>query len=186
MLNVVADLNEIARRLPTEKQAKAAMSRAMRRAITAGRVAAAREAAKNYAIRQGRITERARIKNPTANNPEAELKFSGTALNITDYRVAPSKPDPARRPVLRVQVGKGSGMKPYRGAFLIPVRSGSIKGFKREGNGRLPIRPVYGPSVPQLVGSDNVSDAVIERVNEVLITRLDHEVDRELSKGAKK
>lgn len=185
MLDVRFDLNSIRKRLPTEKLAKTVMSRAISRAITAGRTQAGREAAKNYAIRQGRVSERARITKPSANAPVAELKFSGPSLNIADYRVSPSKPDPARRPVLRVMVSKTGGMRPMRGPFLLNLRSGSIKAFKREGRARYPIRPVFGPSIPQLVGSEQVSEAVIDRMVEVMDKRLDHEINRELLKGAK-
>lgn len=186
MLSVFADLDNVRKRLPTEKLAKTVLSRAINRAITAGRTQAGREVAKSYAMRQGRVSERARVtKKPSATDPAAVLQFAGPALNITDYRVSPGKPDPARRPVLRVMISKSGGMRPMRGPFLINLRSGSIKAFKREGRARYPIRPVFGPSIPQLVGSERVSEAVIDRMVEVMDKRLDHEINRELLKGAK-
>lgn len=185
MLDVRFDLNSIRKRLPTEKLAKTVMSRAISRAITAGRTQAGREAAKNYAIRQGRVSERARITKPSANAPAAELKFSGPSLNIADYRVSPAKPDPRKRPVLRVMIAKDAGFRSVRGPFLAAAKSGKVLGLKRTGKSRYPIRPVFGPSVPQVVGSEKVSEAVIERMTEILEKRLEHEINRELLKGAK-
>lgn len=185
MLNVFVDLDNIRKRLPTEKLAKTVLSRAIHRAITAGRTQAGREVAKRYAMRQGRVSERARVtKKPSATDPAAVLQFAGPSLNITDYRVSPGKPDPARRPVLRVMISKG-GMRPMRGPFLLNLRPGSVKAFKREGRARYPIRPVFGPSIPQLVGSEQVSEAVIDRMVEVMDKRLDHEVNRKLLEGAR-
>lgn len=183
-VTISANLDEIAKRLPTEKLAKRVMSRAINRGLTAGRVQAAREVVKDYNVRQRQVNEKARIRKTSANRLEASLSFSGPALNIADFKVSPPRPQPAKRPVLRVSTSKQRGPKPYKGAFLIPVRAGKYRAFRRKGKERLPIQNVWGPSIPSLVGAERVRNAVQDRIQEVIITRLDHEVNRELSKGA--
>lgn len=180
---ISTDLKDVASRLPSEKLARRVMARAINRGLTAGRVQAAREAVKNYAIKQKQVNEKARVRRTKPSELEAELTFSGPALNIADFDVKPKKPQPAKRPILRATIGKSSGQRPYKGAFLIPVRSGTVKAFRREGKDRLPIKPVYGPSIPTLVGGEKVREAVQERVAEVVLTRLSHEINRELEKG---
>lgn len=184
-VTVTANLEDVAKRLPSEKMARTVMARSINRALTAGRVQAAREVVKDYAVRQKQVNEKARISKTNAGHLEASITFAGPALNIADFKVSPNKPQPEKRPVLRAMIGKQHGQKPYRGAFLIPVRTGTYKAFRRVGKDRLPIQPVYGPSIPSLIGADRVRAAVQDRIREVVITRLDHEINRELSKGAK-
>lgn len=177
------DFDELRRLLPSEKLARIVMWRALNRGVTAGRTAASREAAKKYVVRQRQVNEKARIVKPSQSTLEGAVEFKGGALNIADFRVTPSKPQPAKRPVLRVTVSRDHGQRPYKGAFLIPLRSGSTKAFRRDGKDRLPIKPVYGPSIPTLVGGERVRTVVQDRMTEVVLKRLDHEVNRELSKG---
>lgn len=177
--------DELKRLLPSEKLARIVMWRALNRGVTAGKTAASREAAKSYAVRQRQVSEKARISKPTQSSLKGAVEFKGGALNIADFRVNPSKPQPAKRPILRVTVSKDHGQKPYKGAFLIPVRLGTNKAFRRDGKDRLPISPVYGPSIPTLVGGERVRTTVQERMTEVVLNRLDHEVNRELAKGGR-
>lgn len=186
MITISADLDSIVKRLPTEKMARTVMARAINRALDAGRTTAARETVKLYAVRQAQVRDKSRIRKTSANSLDASLMFSGPALNIADFRVSPKTPQPAKRPTLRVTIGKDQGGRLYKGAFLIPVRSGTVKAFRRVGKDRLPIEPVWGPSIPNLIGSERVSAAVQERMQEVVITRLDHEIGRELDKGVRR
>ena len=201
-VTISANLDEIVKRLPTEKLAKRVMSRAINRGLTAGRVQAAREVAKDYTVRQRQVNEKTRIRKAAPSNLEATLTFSGPALNVADFKVSPSKPQPAKRrvlrvsvskqrgpkpakrPILRVTVSKSSGPRQFKGAFLIPVRAGKYRAFRRKGKERLPIQNVWGPSIPSLIGAERVRNAVQDRMQEVIFTRLDHEINRELSKGA--
>lgn len=183
-VTISANLDDIVKRLPTEKLAKRVMSRAINRGLTAGRVQAAREVAKDYTVRQRQVNEKTRIRKAAPSNLEATLTFSGPALNVADFKVSPSKPQPAKRPILRVTVSKSSGPRQFKGAFLIPVRAGKYRAFRRKGKERLPIQNVWGPSIPSLIGAERVRNAVQDRMQEVIFTRLDHEINRELSKGA--
>lgn len=181
-VRVTADLADVMQRLPTEKLAKTVMARAVNRAMVAGRTEAAREVVKNYAVRQRQVTEKTKIQKMTATDTEAVLTFAGPALNVADFKVAPPKPQPAKRPTLRVTIGKQHGQKPYKGAFLVNVRTGTAKAFRRSTKNRLPIVPVYGPSIPNLIGSDAIREAVQTRIVEVTEARLNHEINRELLK----
>lgn len=186
MITISANLDEVITRLPSEKAARTAMARAINRSLDAARTTAARETVKRYAVKQRQVREKSRITKTNASSLSAALTFSGPALNIADFRINPRQPQPARRPVLRVTIGKSQGAKPYKGAFVIPVRSGTVKAFRRVGKDRFPITPVYGPSIPSLIGSPEVSAAVRDRAQEVVITRLDHEIARELGRGLRR
>lgn len=183
LLTITSNLSEVAGRLPNESMARAVMSRAMNRGLTAGRTQAVREAAKDYAVKQGQVRDKSRMQKATPTRLEASLEFSGPALNLADFRVQPNKPQPARRPVLRAMVARRSGFRSFKGVFLVQVRPGRSLAFKRDGKKRLPISQVYGPSIPTLVGAERVRKAVAARAHEVIQGRLDHEINRELAKG---
>ena len=58
------------------------------------------------------------------------------------------------------------------------MKSGHIGVFHRaNGNSSLPIQQNYGPSVPQMLESKSVSAFIKEKAQEVLETRLEHEID---------
>ena len=54
----------------------------------------------------------------------------------------------------------------------------------RQGATRLPIKMLFGPSVPGLLNNEQVVDAVMEKLEETAESRLDHEILRILE-GAK-
>lgn len=181
------DLDKIRERLPNEKLARTASMRAINRAIQAGKTQATREISKEYAVRQRQVNERVKVSKASLKNLEAEVSWRGYALNLADFKVTPNKPQPAKRPVLRATVKKATGWRPMPGVFLINTRSG-VKAFRRTSQAkadgsRYPITGVWGPSIPQLLGAPNVREAVEERAQEVLHVRLDHEINRLLSKG---
>lgn len=184
MLEITANLDELMKRLPNEKLVKIVMWRALNRGVTAGKTAASREVAKNYTVKVARAKHSSGIQKASASKPEASLVFRGNPLNITHFKVRPSRPEPAKRPPLRVTIKKSEGPIEIEGAFLAPLRGG-IKGARRKGKPRLPIEGVFGPSVPTLVSAEGTRETVIERMREVVTSRLEHEITRELGKVIK-
>lgn len=183
------DLAKIRKRLPSDKLARRVAVRSINRAMDAGRTAAVKEAAKDYVVRQRQIRDRMHYRRASESRLEASLTWRGSALNVADFKVTPGKPQPAKRPVIRVTIGRRSGAKPYHGAFLINTRAG-IKAFRRTSSARkagerYPITGVWGPSIPQILSAKSVRDAVESRATEVLSARIDHEINREINKLVK-
>lgn len=180
------DLAAIARRLPTDKQARLVASRAVNRAVVAGKTEAAKRLSADFAVRRSQVNEKVTTSKATSNKISAAVTWRGGALNLADFSVTPSKPQPAKRPVLRATVARAAGPQEYKGAFLIQTRAG-VKAYRRtSGNdGRYPVTQVWGPSIAQLLGGQNIRDAVEIRARAVLNDRIEHEINRELLKGAK-
>ena len=61
--------------------------------------------------------------------------------------------------------------------------SGHIGVMRRIGKERLPIKQLYGPSVPQMAGEPGVKEVVVAGAEERFGKRLDHETKRLLNKG---
>ena len=172
-------LKDIQDRLPTEDDARTVSMRAINRAMDAGRVTASREVAKIYTVRAGKVNEKIKVSKASKTNLEASVTWTGRPMNLADFKVSPKEPRPAQRPVLKAGVLKSSGLKPVPGVFVANVKSGR-RAFKRTGKPRLPIESVYGPSIPQMLGNQEVVDAV--QASEVLDARLEHEITRILDK----
>ncbi|HLU48562.1 MAG TPA: phage tail protein [Planctomycetota bacterium] len=181
MIEIEANLDELKRRLPSEKTAKIVMWRALNRGATAGKTHAARELARNYAVRVSRAKHSSSVKKASQEDLEASVVFRGRPLNITAFKVSPSSPQPSRRPVLRAVIRKSEGPIKIPGAFLAPLRAG-VRGMRRKGKPRLPIEGVFGPAVPSMVSAEGLRESVLERMREVVLSRLDHEVNRELGR----
>ena len=172
------DFESVVRRLPSREKATIAASRAINRAMTAGRVQATREITKEYAVKARQVNAKLTTSRATRNNLEASLTWRGHALNLAEFRVNPRKPQPARRPLLRALVKRSSGYVPFKRAFM--VSSNGLAYRRVTGASRYPITQVWGPSIPNLLGAKTVQEAVESRAKEVLESRLDHEISRML------
>ena len=106
--------------------------------------------------------------------------FSGPELTMAHFRIRPSGRDTTgnNRQLVRVEVER-TGLKPLKNAF---VYNGTV--FQRKGATRLPIEPRYGPSVPQMVGNENIVEDIQSEMRDTFQRRIDHEATR-LIRGGK-
>lgn len=70
----------------------------------------------------------------------------------------------------------------FPGSFVQEMASGHVGIFRRTSKDRLPIRELFGPSVPDVLRQPDVLSAVEAKAQERLNARLDHEVQYLLSK----
>lgn len=157
-----------------------AMSRAINRAAEAARTAAAREVRRKYYIKYHEILKTINIKKADPSHLVANVISRDTRRELISFRVRPNEPRHKRPPrVLRVAVKKEGGLKPLPQAFVARgSSSGKLHVLMRVGKARYPIHIKYGPSVPEMMGTDDVAQAVEERALEVLDKRLEHEIER--------
>lgn len=184
MLDLETNLDDLIKRLPSEKTARVVMWRALNRGATAGSTHAAREVARAYTVKMRKARHSSGIKKANVNTPEATLTFKGRPLNIIHFKVAPGRPQPARRPQLRATIKKSEGAIDLDNAFLANL-SGGLRGARRKGPARLPIEGVFGPAVPSMVSTEGVRESILDRMREVVANRLEHEITRELGKVIK-
>jgi hypothetical protein len=73
-------------------------------------------------------------------------------INFGGKWPAQTRTGAARRqsPPASAKVYRNQPRRTYAGAFIAQGRSGNVQIFKRKGNRRLPIRALYGPSMPGL------------------------------------
>ena len=78
--------------------------------------------------------------------------------------------------------GVGS-RKLAKGAFIATMPRGRTAVFRRRGVGRLPIRELYGPSIPDVFDRSAI-EHVARRAGDDVVRTLDRQVKRELEKAA--
>lgn len=155
-----------------------AVVNAINRAAESARTEAVRKVRERYYVKAKDVRETIRIIKATYENQAAVIYAKGSPLTLSKFRITPSKPSTKRRkkPIIaRVVRGEGG---PIPGAFVARMQSGHIGVFKRAGKTRLPIQELYGPSVPQMLGHESVTEYVEEKAKEKLEERLEHEINR--------
>ena len=174
-------MRDILRRLPDEKDARKASSRAINRSLVAGRKAAGEEVAKDYKISGGKINKLGKLEKSNVGNLKASIKWSGPAIPLEEWGTNPKNPPKRRRkkPILGT-VFRGTKTT-YRGAFIGRNRGGQSRAYVRSTKNRFPIKRVYGPSAASLVGARLVQERFTRRANEMLEKRLEHEINYILS-----
>ncbi|MDT8901838.1 phage tail protein [Anaeroselena agilis] len=161
----------------------AVQARAINRSLGSARAEAVRAVRAEYTVSAEAVRKTIATKNATPSMPLGIIIATGTPIAMSKFDVSPTRPDPKAKRSVTVRVKKGSGRKTVKSAFLARMGSGHVGVFKRAGKKRLPIEQRFGPSVPQMLGSDNVTRQIEQKARETLDARLDHEIGRILERG---
>ena len=159
-----------------EDQIPKAASRAINRALENARSNFVKDVRESYHLKARDVRDTIKITRARHNDLVGEVKSTGSPLPLSSFKVRPSTVNGRRRIPLRVSVRKGQVSELDR-AFNARV-GGGVKVFERVGKSRLPIKKLYGPSVPQALGNDQIVNEVAKKARETLNDRLDHEINR--------
>lgn len=107
----------------------------------------------------------------------AYFSVKGRPIPLIRFKVNPTEPK-NQKVVVSV---KKSGGKTIDGAFIARVKSGHVGVFKRVGERSLPIKQLYGPSVPQMFGSESIVKYMETETQKVLNDNVILEVNRVLN-----
>jgi len=165
-----------------ENGAPKAINAALNRTIEGVRTDVTREVTRTYDIKARDVRAVMKIKKSDIASLRASLSGAGNPIPLINFRVSPNKPGAQKAgTALRVSV-KRSGGKVISGAFVAQMKSGHVGVFVRKDKKRLPVQELYGPAVPQMMGGDKVQQAVLAGAEDRFPKRLDHEIERLLSK----
>lgn len=180
----VAQKEQVARRLGIfGDKAPAVVARALNRAATETRTKFIAQTREEYFVKAGDVRSTIRITKATPDRTRVIIKSRGTKMELAAFKVRPGMPSPKRPPqVWRIAVKK-DGLKGLPGAFLVKGTStGKLHVVTRVTSSRYPIRTMYGPAIPQMIGQ-NLSNRDYARLVEseaekAFNKRLDHEINR--------
>lgn len=157
-------------------KAPVALSRALNRAASNAKTNASKKVREQYTIKAKDIKSTINITKANKSSLRAVVKSTGERTPLIKFKVSPPNPRPKNPPkVLRVEVKKG-GLKNLVGAFVANVNGNKV--FKRTSSARLPIQQLFGPAVPQMLGTSSIKDFIENEATKIFDQRLDHEIER--------
>ena len=112
-----------------------------------------------------------------------QLVYSGRRLTPLHFSMSPKKrPLNKRRYTVKATFFKGQ-KKTLKGkydtpVFLAPQKQGVVLPFQRMGDSRKPVYVIHTTSIPQMIENEQVATDVQGRIDELLTTRLQHNIER--------
>ncbi|MBU2701683.1 hypothetical protein Ga0466249_002802 [Sporomusaceae bacterium BoRhaA] len=153
-----------------------AQASAINRSLTTARTEIVRSVRKEYVIKAEDVRNTIKVTNASAASPIGSIKSMGGPIPLVKFDTSKENP-------VRVRVKKSGAKKPIKHAFLQAMGNGYRGIFIRSGKARYPLKQLYGPSVPQMVGNETVMKSVEEKAIQTLDKRMDHEINRILEAG---
>lgn len=162
------------------KQAPTAIFRALNRAATNINSNIKKEVRKEYNIKAGDVNETLTVKRANKSNLSASVMSMGGLTPLDKFKVSPKTINPNRKSPIKIGVKK-DGVKVVLDAFVADVNGTKV--FQRTGEARLPIRMLFGPSVPQMLSNEDIRKEIETQGQETFEKRLSHEIDRIMERG---
>lgn len=172
---------------------------ALTRGLMAGKTAAGKAVRQTYHISAGDFSSKGYMKyNSVSKSGDGiigSIQYSGSMIPLIKFKVSPNTPRQGVTPSAAVL--KASSLVRFgnqNNVFVQKMKSGHIGIFERKAgeyaknrSGKSKhsekLKELLSPAVPQMVGNEAVMQTVEDRVNEVINQRIDHEIDRLLSKN---
>lgn len=158
------------------------LARAINSAKDAGKAAAWEKISNDYTIKKKYFTRTFnKGGKATTKTLSAFIKSKGQVNALSYFKTKPQKvPKKRLKNPIFVQIKKTGGGT-IKSAFLARMKSGHLGVFHRvNGNKSIPIQQTYGPSIPSMLGTKNVSAFIEERANKVLQECVIHDVNNVL------
>lgn len=174
-------LEEVRQRLgEMERKAPNAISNSLNRTVTNIATNVSKEVRKEYNVKATDVKDTLRKRKANHSDLSAEVRSTGQVLPLDRFKVTPKTVNPKRKKQLKVAVKK-DGVKQILGAFVTNLNG--IKIFIREGDDRLPIDRLFGPSVPQMLGNEGTVENINIQARDTFEKRLEHEINRILERS---
>lgn len=170
------DVKKVQKRLGVLKhKAPDVISRALNRAATNLKSNVVKKTREEYNIKAKTIRSTIRIERATRTSLSAKVISEGNKEPITSYLVLPRNSTAKKsKALVRVAVKKGDA-KTLLSAFVVSKYGGV---YERENKERFPIKQIYGPSVPQILGNEETEAYVMKEAWNMYKRRVDHEINR--------
>lgn len=147
--------------------------------IKSSEVSAAGKAAKAGAKTVGEV------KIHGVNVKNLHLTYRGRRLTPLHFSMTPkARPAGKKRYTVKASIYKGQ-KKTLQGkaeygtpVFLAPQKQGIVLPFQRMGEDRMPIYAIHTTSVPQMIENKDVSADIKQKMDDLFVKRLQHNIER--------
>lgn len=162
MFKITIDLSGARKKLAAaESAAQRARVSALNRIATTARAEAARQLAGRRGLKVGTIREQIRIVRASRALERAEVIVRGQPIPLRDYAARATR----RGVTVMVTKGRRKHIK-FKGNAGFQIERWGNHVFVREGAKRLPIRKLWGPSLPSTFSQKVITNAVIAAARE--------------------
>lgn len=148
--NMAAEARRVQRTIQRygDKVAKQALPRAMNKTATTVRSRGVKKIATEMGTVQRTVRKVTRIDRASVARPYSAIIWTGRPLTLIEFNA---------RQTRRGVTAKAWGQrKLYRGGFIARMPTGKVQTVARKGRARLPLKTLYGPSVPRTAARDDV------------------------------
>ena len=197
MINVGIEKEDIDRLMKqfedlSEKNMKTAIRRASKRVADSMKSEISSKVTRRYLIKAADVKSAFTLKKVEGGQPMYYLKYTGSPILLMKFRVTPKNPvkythrttkkgkkNTRRTPkTYKARVLKSNKLKGVKNMFIAKnqalIRPGKVS---RSENKKPKNWLAFGPSVPQMVGSKEILDEIIESGREFFNNRLNHEIE---------
>lgn len=172
-----------------------AVMRSMNRALSSGKTALVKGVKSTYEVNDEPVRDAVKVRRASVTRLAGSIDVKGKTLSARHFAHDPAGKDTtgSGRKTVRIAIKKGktSALKTgfiWNGGWgtekhAIYLRSGGkVRATKGRHAGKKymveKLKKMTGPSVPQMAGNEEVSEAVEKRVQEIFERRLTHETNR--------
>lgn len=189
-LTVKSNVKEISAKLGAfAKEQQVAAVRALNKTAEQARTAASKEVrAAGYNIKASAIKKSFYIKKANKYSLEVSLTATGRPITLINYSARQTKGG------VKVKVKNGTSVLPHAFIAVMPnghkgvysrIKGGGHKVVKRDGKlvrTGLPIKELYGPSIPQGLNNKVVTESLMRLIRDKFPKILEHELKFAISK----
>lgn len=175
-----------------KKKAPQILSKAVNATAAEARTLLAKTAQETYAIKSAGFNKEMSIKKGSTKTPIATIKSKGGPIELFKFQTSPAvyKTGDKKAKKTRARVKAHGGMKNIlmdgRWAFVTQFDSGHKTLVQRTSEKRLPIKTLYSPSIPQMIGNEeDVYGLIQPQIQEMLYKHIYELTDKELLRGIK-
>lgn len=188
----VTGIDELEKKLGNLKyKAPTVLARAINRAAEKAKTETKREVADNYYISKKNVAKTITISKASRAKLSAQLRSKGSPIALSKFKVSPNKRVKKTKrgyspPVYKAAVKKDGGMKPLSDepkSFLTEFKSGHLGVMRRTSARRLPLKQLYGPTVPSMIKNEKVIRTIQEAASKKLEERIEAGVNNILKGG---
>lgn len=154
--------------------------RALNRASLAARMSGMTQLMATYATQRAQIARTMAMFKASKSDLSAGFSSKGGRIPLSAFDMRPRKPT-VRGERLTFSVRRGAGGKTIGHAFANKTKAGRLMALQREGSARYPVRSLFGPAAPQMLGEEGVRGIIETRAQEILDRRLSVEISNLLS-----
>ena len=152
-------------------------SRALNRTISAVKTEQIRSAKDKYTLKSGTY-KGVNVRNSNPGSLMASVNAQGSPISIDNFKVS-SKKRTNKQVRITAEIKKGQS-KSLGDSFIGYYNKSSI--FHRIGAERVPLKQLFGPSLPQMLGEVSILDQLMLFSNAKFNERFEHEFNFEFNK----